>query len=160
MWVGQLANEGFNTLLKRVVKQNGPDGVYGNINSNTALILQLVEMATVSSHGQYMGYFAAFHISIFFHWLCYAGCVRHCIVYSVLYSWAGAVAYSRYVLPLCILYMNVTRVVALDNIWYHNKYQILWGLSARHLVSLSTCLQNSFQLDDQIHFSDDSRPSF
>jgi membrane-associated phospholipid phosphatase len=73
-----------------------------------------------SSHSQYMGYFAAFLVChmYFTHRFPSAGSVLDAlwrfIVYSVLYSWAGAVAYSRYVLCLCNFYMDVTCVVALD----------------------------------------------
>ena len=52
--------------------------------------------------------------------------------------------------------------VAIDIIWgitMNIKFSGAW-LSARHLVSLSTCLQNWFQLDDRIHFSGGSRRSF
>ncbi|KAF8704507.1 hypothetical protein AX14_013928 [Amanita brunnescens Koide BX004] len=104
MWAGQFANEGFNILLKSVVKQERPDA-HGN------------GYGFPSSHSQYMGYFAAFLVChmYFTHRFPSAGSVLDAlwrfIVYSVLYSWAGAVAYSRYYLG------------------YHNEYQILGGLA-------------------------------
>lgn len=84
-----------------------------------------------------MGYFAAFlvcHMYFAYRFSSTGSTVLdalwRCIVYSVLYSWAGAVAYSRYVLQLCILYMNMTRI-GCDRYYlgYHNEYQILWGLT-------------------------------
>ncbi|KAF8347907.1 PAP2-domain-containing protein [Amanita rubescens] len=105
MWAGQFANEGFNILLKHVVKQDRPDA-HGN------------GYGFPSSHSQYMGYFAAFlacHM-YFTHRFSSTGStvldvLWRFIVYSVLYSWAGAVAYSRY------------------HLGYHNEYQIVWGLA-------------------------------
>ena len=171
MWAGQFANEGFNTLLKRVVKQDRPDGVSDNHNSNTATYSAAHGngYGFPSSHSQYMGYFAAFlvcHMYFTYQFSSTGSSVLDAlwrfIVYSVLYSWAGAVAYSRYVLRLCIFYMNVKRIVALDIIWgitMSIKFSGAWP-SARYLVSLSMSLQNSFQPDDHIHFSGGSRPSF
>ena len=93
MWAGQLASEAFNFVLKQIFREPRPDAALGE------------GYGFPSSHSQWMGYFASFLI---FHLL-----YRHrfapsgygtsvdrlwlAIVCAGLASWAGAVAYSRYV---------------------------------------------------------------
>jgi len=104
MWLGQLACEGFNGVLKNIFREERPDGKLGT------------GYGWPSSHSQFMGYFSSFlmlHI-----------CCRHrfgstgfkaldqltrFVVYIVILCLAGAVCYSRY-------YLN-----------YHTPPQVLWG---------------------------------
>ncbi|EIN03832.1 PAP2-domain-containing protein [Punctularia strigosozonata HHB-11173 SS5] len=104
MWAGQFACEGFNFVLKHIIKQDRP-----------------MEMGPgygfPSSHSQYMGYFVSFLICHLY--------IRHRfppsgirlldrllkpLVCLGLICWAGVVAYSRY------------------HLGYHTPHQIVWGL--------------------------------
>lgn len=126
-------------LLKHVVKQDRPDGVNVHFNSSTATYSAVHGngYGFPSSHSQYMGYFATFlacHMYFTYRFSSTGSAVLDAlwrfIVYSVLYSWAGAVAYSRFVLRLCIfLYELDTYRCARYYLGYHNEYQILWGLA-------------------------------
>ncbi|KAF5379324.1 hypothetical protein D9757_007613 [Collybiopsis confluens] len=104
MWAGQFANEGFNWLLKRLIKQDRPDGSMGN------------GYGFPSSHSQYMGYFTTFLIChlYFRHRFSSTGLpfidqAWRYIVYTGVSAWGLAVAYSRYYLQ------------------YHTPHQIFWG---------------------------------
>jgi len=104
MWLGQLACEGFNGVLKSAYKEGRPDGKLGN------------GYGWPSSHSQFMGYFSSFLIlHIYF---------RHrfdptgfktldqstrLVAHLAILGLAGAVCYSRY-------YLN-----------YHTPPQVLWG---------------------------------
>ncbi|KAI0321896.1 PAP2-domain-containing protein [Amylostereum chailletii] len=106
MWAGQLLCEGFNWVIKRLVKEQRPAGSVGN------------GYGFPSSHSQYMAYFALFLV-LHFHF-------RHrfvpfgswaadkaftLFVHVAFISWAVIVAYSRYYLS------------------YHSIAQVLWGVS-------------------------------
>ncbi|EJC99978.1 PAP2-domain-containing protein [Fomitiporia mediterranea MF3/22] len=104
MWAGQFACEGFNWLLKHLVKQGRPPESLGN------------GYGFPSSHSQYMGYFAAFlYMHLFFrhrftstgYWI--IDTLWRVLVYIGLAVWTGIVCYSR-------LYLT-----------YHTIRQILWG---------------------------------
>ncbi|KAI5118761.1 hypothetical protein M0805_004847 [Coniferiporia weirii] len=104
MWAGQLACEGFNWLLKRLIKQERPIESLGS------------GYGFPSSHSQYMGYFASFlMMHLFFcHRFASTGYrvldqLWRGIVYAGLVAWAASVCYSR-------LYLT-----------YHTPRQILWG---------------------------------
>ncbi|PFH50259.1 hypothetical protein AMATHDRAFT_61461 [Amanita thiersii Skay4041] len=105
MWAGQFAGEGFNWVLKNIVKQDRPDESLGS------------GYGFPSSHSQYMGYFASFlmcHL-YFRHQFATTGSgvvdvLWRGMVYLALVSWTGGVAYSRYYLG------------------YHSVSQVLWGL--------------------------------
>ncbi|KAH9022468.1 PAP2-domain-containing protein [Lactarius pseudohatsudake] len=104
MWVGQFCCEGFNFVIKRLVKEGRPPGSVGN------------GYGFPSSHSQNMGYFATFLI-LHLHFKHKFGPSGHRIVnqaaqasiYLVIVAWAIIVAYSRYHLS------------------YHSVSQILWG---------------------------------
>ncbi|KXN93233.1 Putative dolichyldiphosphatase [Leucoagaricus sp. SymC.cos] len=92
MWAGQLFGEGFNYVIKHVVKQERPIQSIGN------------GYGFPSSHSQYMGYFATFLMCHMFfkHRFASTGFwvldgLWRIFVYAGLLGWAGAVAYSRYV---------------------------------------------------------------
>ncbi|KAJ3735004.1 PAP2-domain-containing protein [Lentinula guzmanii] len=104
MWAGQFANEGFNWILKRLYKEDRPDGSLGN------------GYGFPSSHSQYMGYFSTFLIChlYFRHRFGSTGSsfldqTWRIIVYVAVSAWGLSVAYSRY------------------HLQYHTPYQILWG---------------------------------
>ncbi|KAJ3984539.1 PAP2-domain-containing protein [Lentinula detonsa] len=104
MWAGQFANEGFNWILKRLYKEDRPDGSLGN------------GYGFPSSHSQYMGYFSTFLIChlYFRHRFGSTGSsfldqAWRIIVYVAVSAWGLSVAYSRY------------------HLQYHTPYQILWG---------------------------------
>ncbi|KAI9458207.1 PAP2-domain-containing protein [Lactarius psammicola] len=106
MWVGQFCCEGFNFVVKRLVKEGRPPGSVGN------------GYGFPSSHSQYMGYFATFLI-LHLHFKHKFGPSGYRIVdqatqasvYLAIVTWAITVAYSRYYLS------------------YHSVAQILWGAS-------------------------------
>ncbi|KAJ3743610.1 PAP2-domain-containing protein [Lentinula detonsa] len=104
MWAGQFGNEGFNWILKRLYKEDRPDGSLGN------------GYGFPSSHSQYMGYFSTFLIChlYFRHRFGSTGSsfldqAWRIIVYVAVSAWGLSVAYSRY------------------HLQYHTPYQILWG---------------------------------
>ncbi|GAW00497.1 PAP2-domain-containing protein [Lentinula edodes] len=104
MWAGQFANEGFNWILKRLYKEDRPDGSLGN------------GYGFPSSHSQYMGYFSTFLIChlYFRHRFASTGSLFldqawRILVYIAVSAWGLLVAYSRY------------------HLQYHTSYQILWG---------------------------------
>ncbi|KAE9396896.1 PAP2-domain-containing protein [Gymnopus androsaceus JB14] len=104
MWAGQFANEGFNWILKRMIKQDRPDGSLGN------------GYGFPSSHSQYMGYFSTFLIFhlYFRHRFSSTGSpfldqAWRILVYVAVSAWGLSVAYSRY------------------HLQYHTPHQIFWG---------------------------------
>ncbi|THH03126.1 hypothetical protein EW145_g6508 [Phellinidium pouzarii] len=104
MWAGQLACEGFNWLLKRLIKQERPIGSLIN------------GYGFPSSHSQFMGYFSTFlMMHLFFrHRFSSTGYTTldrlwRGVVYLGLAAWAWSVCYSR-------LYLT-----------YHTPNQIIWG---------------------------------
>ncbi|KAG0709437.1 hypothetical protein DFH29DRAFT_230685 [Suillus ampliporus] len=107
MWAGQLLSEGFNLVLKHVIKQERPAD--GQIHLNG--------YGFPSSHSQYMGYFSTFLIChmYFRHRFASTGSIVfdqlfRMIVYLGLAAWSGIVAYSRL------------------NLLYHTSHQVRWGL--------------------------------
>ncbi|TFK20067.1 hypothetical protein FA15DRAFT_600357 [Coprinopsis marcescibilis] len=114
MWVGQLFGEGFNLVLKNIVKQARPNHDLGD------------GYGFPSSHSQYMGYFATFLIChlYFRHRFSTTGYktvdqLWRVAVYSALLAWTGLVAYSRYYLG------------------YHNANQVFWGLGIGSALGLT-----------------------
>jgi len=104
MWAGQWANEGFNWILKRIIKQERPLESLGS------------GYGFPSSHSQYMAYFASFLMChmYFTHQFSATGsrvldATIRAVVYICLIVWWAVVAYSRY------------------HLGYHNTNQILWG---------------------------------
>ena len=106
MWTGQLASEGFNWVLKHIIKEDRP---YGNAIGRLhryVLIAYADEVGTgygfPSSHSQYMGFFWAFltcHL-YFRHRFASTGSVAldrafRLFVYAAIAFVSGAVAYSR-----------------------------------------------------------------
>ncbi|EPQ56272.1 PAP2-domain-containing protein [Gloeophyllum trabeum ATCC 11539] len=105
MWAGQFICEGFNWVLKRLIKQDRPEDSLGH------------GYGFPSSHSQNMGYFASFLMChmYFRHRFATSGNrtldrAWRVFLYLALAAWAGTVAYSRYRLT------------------YHTPHQILWGL--------------------------------
>ncbi|KAI0339603.1 PAP2-domain-containing protein [Trametopsis cervina] len=105
MWAGQLLCEAFNYVLKHLIREERPNESLGP------------GYGFPSSHSQWMGYFAAFLIChfAFRHRFASTGSwlldrARAVIVYSIIVTWAGAVAYSRY------------------HLTYHSARQVLWGV--------------------------------
>lgn len=106
MWAGQLLSEGFNCVLKQIIKEERPNATLGE------------GYGFPSSHSQYMGYFASFltcHL-LYRHRFATTGypildVIWRLAVHGLLIGWASAVAYSRYHLE------------------YHSSRQIGWGLS-------------------------------
>ncbi|KAJ7623154.1 hypothetical protein FB45DRAFT_924755 [Roridomyces roridus] len=105
MFLGQLAGEAFNLVLKRTIKQERPS--YSAAPG----------YGFPSSHSQYMGYFASFlMLHLFFRHRFAASGYRildqafRVVVYLALFSWTLVVAYSRY------------------HLQYHSVPQIAWGL--------------------------------
>ncbi|EDR10632.1 uncharacterized protein LACBIDRAFT_317313 [Laccaria bicolor S238N-H82] len=111
MWIGQVACELLNWVIKRIIKEERPIGNgYG----------------FPSSHSQYMAYFATFLICHLYvrHRFSSAGYplldgLWRVVVYTGVLAWAGLVAYSRYYLG------------------YHNARQIIWGLSIGSFLGLA-----------------------
>ncbi|KAF9224042.1 hypothetical protein BS17DRAFT_704040 [Gyrodon lividus] len=108
MWAGQFLSEGFNLVLKHVIKAERPA-------EDTKLHLN--GYGFPSSHSQYMGYFGTFLIChmYFRHRFASTGypLLDHffrCFVYFGLVAWAGVVAYSRL------------------HLLYHTPHQVIWGL--------------------------------
>ncbi|OAX39604.1 hypothetical protein K503DRAFT_72546 [Rhizopogon vinicolor AM-OR11-026] len=107
MWAGQFLSEGFNLVLKHIIKQERPSDSQFHLNG----------YGFPSSHSQYMGYFSAFltcHM-YFRHRFASTGSMLldqffRAVVYLGLAAWAGIVAYSR-----------------LD-LLYHTPNQVQWGL--------------------------------
>ncbi|ESK96462.1 pap2 domain protein [Moniliophthora roreri MCA 2997] len=106
MWAGQFANEGFNYVLKHIIRQDRPNDLVGN------------GYGFPSSHSQYMGFFSTFLICHLYyrHRFTSTGyplvdILWRFMIYVGLISWALGVAYSRYHLK------------------YHSPPQILWGLA-------------------------------
>ncbi|KAH7326946.1 PAP2-domain-containing protein [Rhizoctonia solani] len=103
MWAGQLANEGFNWLLKQVFREQRPETSHGD------------GYGFPSSHSQYMGYFSAFLVAHFLtrhrfpNHPSWAQIVHRAILCCGLLTWAGVVCYSRY------------------HLTYHTPPQIIWG---------------------------------
>ncbi|KAJ7781989.1 hypothetical protein DFH07DRAFT_792213 [Mycena maculata] len=104
MWLGQLAGEAFNLVLKHTIKQGRPS--YSAANG----------YGFPSSHSQYMGYFASFlMLHLYFrHRFATTGSrildqTLRVALYLALSAWALVVAYSRFYLR------------------YHSVAQILWG---------------------------------
>ncbi|KAF9038497.1 hypothetical protein BJ165DRAFT_1531586 [Panaeolus papilionaceus] len=114
MWTGQFFGEFLNAIIKDAVKQERPKQHLGS------------GYGFPSSHSQYMAYFTAFltcHL-YFRHRFTSSGYVLldklwRASVYSALFAWTGAVAYSRYYLG------------------YHTPYQILWGLIIGAVLGIS-----------------------
>ncbi|KAI9440618.1 PAP2-domain-containing protein [Lactarius indigo] len=104
MWIGQFCCEGFNFVVKRLVKEGRPPGSVGN------------GYGFPSSHSQNMGFFATFlilHLH-FKHKFRPSGSrivnqAVQALVYLTIVAWATTVAYTRYHLS------------------YHSVSQILWG---------------------------------
>ncbi|KAL1726222.1 hypothetical protein EV714DRAFT_219747 [Schizophyllum commune] len=115
MWTGQLASEGFNWVLKHMIKEDRP---YDEVGTGYGF---------PSSHSQYMGFFWAFltcHL-YFRHRFASTGSAAldkafRLFVYAAIAFVSGAVAYSRYYLR------------------YHSARQVLWGFSIG--VALGTAL--------------------
>ncbi|KAJ4475039.1 hypothetical protein J3R30DRAFT_3658919 [Lentinula aciculospora] len=121
MWAGQFANEGFNWILKRLYKEDRPDGSLGN------------GYGFPSSHSQYMGYFSTFLIChlYFRHRFASTGFpildkVWRILVYVAVSTWGLSVAYWRY------------------HLQYHTPYQILWGYGIG--VVCGSCCYGCFEL--------------
>ncbi|KAG5725055.1 Dolichyldiphosphatase 1 [Termitomyces sp. T112] len=113
MWAGQLASEGFNWLLKHVMKEARPGGI-GN------------GYGFPSSHSQYMAYFGSFLMChmYFRHRFATTGVLFfdqlwRSAVYLGLIVWPSLVAYSRYYLG------------------YHSTSQVLWGVGIGILLGIS-----------------------
>ncbi|CEL56352.1 hypothetical protein RSOLAG1IB_07738 [Rhizoctonia solani AG-1 IB] len=92
MWAGQLANEGFNWVLKEIFREERPETTHGD------------GYGFPSSHSQYMGYFSTFLV---IHFLTrhqfpnhspWAQTIHHLILCFGLLTWAGVVCYSRYII--------------------------------------------------------------
>ncbi|KAI0675790.1 PAP2-domain-containing protein [Trametes maxima] len=104
MWAGQMLCECFNYALKHVIQEERPNVDLGD------------GYGFPSSHSQWMGYFASFlflhfslrhrFVSTGFRILDYA---RDILLFAFIFSWAAAVAFSRYYLS------------------YHSLPQVLWG---------------------------------
>ncbi|KEP50238.1 PAP2 domain protein [Rhizoctonia solani 123E] len=103
MWAGQLANEGFNWVLKQVFREERPESNRGD------------GYGFPSSHSQYMGYFSTFLVVHFLtrhrfpNHTSWAQITHRAILCSGLLAWAGIVCYSRY------------------HLTYHTPPQIIWG---------------------------------
>ncbi|KAG8706840.1 hypothetical protein FRC08_000832 [Ceratobasidium sp. 394] len=103
MWAGQLANEGFNWVLKEIVRENRPETSHGD------------GYGFPSSHSQYMAYFSSFFVM---HLLTRHRFPNHTPLEQTIHTailclgaivWAGTVCYSRY------------------HLTYHTPPQIIWG---------------------------------
>ena len=115
MWIGQVACELLNWVIKRIIKEERPIGI--------SFVLQLEKDAFTdsfshvgsvgngygfpSSHSQYMAYFATFLVCHLYlrHRFSSTGYtfldrLWHVVVYTGVLAWAGLVAYSRYA-PRC-----------------------------------------------------------
>ncbi|KAH8104305.1 PAP2-domain-containing protein [Phellopilus nigrolimitatus] len=121
MWAGQLACEGFNWVLKRLVKQERPVESLGS------------GYGFPSSHSQYMGYFASFlALHLFFrHRFVSSGYkaldrLFRAAMYAGLLAWAGIVCYSR---------LHLT---------YHTRTQIAWGAGVG--VAFGTLVYGTMEL--------------
>ncbi|KAG8759198.1 hypothetical protein FRC14_006443 [Serendipita sp. 396] len=107
MWIGQFGCEGFNYVLKHVIKEERPATLHPSGGG----------YGFPSSHSQFMGYFAAFmvlHLHLH-HRFATTGIVLLDTLFALavrgaIVSLALAVCYSRYYLG------------------YHTVPQILWGL--------------------------------
>ncbi|KAJ7180770.1 PAP2-domain-containing protein [Mycena filopes] len=114
MWIGQLAGEVLNLVLKHAIKQDRPS--YSAANG----------YGFPSSHSQYMGYFASFlmmHL-YFRHRFATTGyktldLAFRAALYAGLAAWAFVVAYSRFYLR------------------YHSIAQILWGFGIGVVLGVS-----------------------
>jgi dolichyldiphosphatase len=124
MWAGQFGNEGFNWVLKRLFKEDRPDGTSfflprwcpKNDKKTCSGGLEKHGYGFPSSHSQYMGYFSTFLIChlYFRHRFSSTGYLFldqafRALVYLAVTAWGLSVAYSRYRLQ------------------YHTPHQILWG---------------------------------
>ncbi|PPQ74336.1 hypothetical protein CVT24_000690 [Panaeolus cyanescens] len=95
MWTGQFFGELLNSIIKDAIKQERPRQHLGS------------GYGFPSSHSQYMAYFTAFLT------------LWRLVVYTALFGWTGAVAYSRYYLG------------------YHTPLQIVWGLVIGAVLGIS-----------------------
>ena len=115
MWIGQVACELLNWVIKQIIKEERPIGI--------SFVLQLEKDAFtdlfshvgsvgngygfLSSHSQYMAYFATFlvcHLYLRHRFLStgytFLDRLWRVVVYTWVLAWAGLVAYSRYA-PRC-----------------------------------------------------------
>jgi dolichyldiphosphatase len=109
MWAGQFLCEALNWALKRLIKQDRPDGVLfiATYCFDRVVHIRILDSLSgygfPSSHSQYMGYFASFLLChlYFRHRFASSGLpifdkLLRLSVYLGVTAWAGAVAYSRF----------------------------------------------------------------
>lgn len=119
MWAGQMLCECFNYMLKHIIQEERPNRECTQI---CASLCRLTEFECAehlgdgygfpSSHSQWMGYFASFlflHFTLRHRWTPTGfrtlDLARDVFLYAFIFVWAGAVAFSRYVLPM-VLYVS------------------------------------------------------